>query len=156
MRAVLSLLTPHFRVVYVHYEGKAFADDQPYEALGDKPMVRREFPDVTLIEDLTSALEGDFDYNLLLYGLASQCAHFVSVQGGTSIIASMFGGTNLVFASKGGEVEQVPSEYTKWYGRLGGAKVRHTNDRGELVRWVRSSFVPSVAPPVRRRHMMRL
>ena len=41
-------------------------------------------------------------FQLLIH---SNCNHFISVQGGNSVLASYFGGTNIIYAKKGRELQ---------------------------------------------------
>ena len=49
------------------------------------------------------------------------CRHFVSVVGGSSYLASWFGGTNVVYARGGWEVDA--DAYRGWFDRFSGAHV---------------------------------
>ena len=135
---LFELMTPSFQVVYVRMESRLLSDvHQSYVSFNDKPMIREQFPSVLVFDDLFD--EMTMDYNLLLFAIASRCKMFVSVNGGTSIIASLWGGKNFVYAARGGELKY--NSFVSWYGQLGGGtQVWNTDDRQVLVDMVRKEI----------------
>jgi hypothetical protein len=81
---------------------------------------------ITTIQDLKT--EG-INYNLLQLKLYPHCNRFITVQGGTSILASYFGGENIVFAKSGMEVKN--NTYS-WYPLLGGSRIHHVTTYDDL------------------------
>ena len=72
--------------------------------LGEKQMIRAEFPSVVLFEDLAAELDSrPEDQNLLLLGLMASSERFISVQGGTAVVSSYFGGNVTLLAVRGAE-----------------------------------------------------
>ena len=93
-------------------------------------MIRNLFPDVTLFEDVLD--HTTMDYNLLLFGIAANARLFVSVQGGTSIVASLWGVPNCIYAVKGAELKV--GAYSKAiYGQFSGSKIWTTNSTVGLM-----------------------
>ena len=62
-------------------------------------------------------------FQLLLH---SNCNHFISVQGGNSVLASYFGGTNIIFARKGHELEC--GSYNSHYKKYSNCNVMHSSN----------------------------
>jgi len=60
------------------------------------------------------------DYNLILFGVASQADLFVSVQGGSCVIASLWGKPNFIYGVEGREFRTGAFKYG-WMGQLSGA-----------------------------------
>ena len=77
----------------------------------------RDFPDLT--------------FNELQLRLFANCERFVSVLGGASYLASYFGGTNIVYAQEGWEVDC--KAYEGWFDRFSGARVIAARTSVELV-----------------------
>ena len=71
------------------------------------------------------------DYNLLLFGMASKASLFVSVQGGNSVVASLWNAPNFIYAVRGTKIAR--GTFHKWYGQLSGSMVRAFDYRDELV-----------------------
>ena len=157
LRRVIYLLSPTYQIVYVRMEVLAL-DDQEDEGdrlayFKDKETIRREYPTVVVLDDIYN--QTTMDWNLLLFGVASNAELFVSVQGGTSVIASLWKAPNFIFAARGHEL--IYNTYRKWYGKLGGSTVRAFNYRDELVDAIRmhqhcrvlenkTTMVPYISP----------
>ena len=130
LRNLMTLLTPSYQIVYIRMENAALLDHQGNIRFGDKEMIRNEYPSVVLFENLFN--EHTMDYNLLLFGIAAKSSLFVSVQGGNSVVASLWGAPNAIYAVKGKELRV--KAYDRIYGQFGGSEVWSTNDRNKLVR----------------------
>ncbi|EJK76116.1 hypothetical protein THAOC_02140 [Thalassiosira oceanica] len=89
LRGLLNILSPVYQVVYVRLESKKLGDsgEGDLQDFKDKDVIRQEYPSTILIDDLYN--EATMDYNLLLFGVASQADLFVSVLGGNCVIASL-------------------------------------------------------------------
>lgn len=97
---------------------------QEHYPFGDWNLIKDKHPEVI---DLNNFKRDN--YNKLQIVLASKTKKFISVQGGTSILSSMFGGENIVFARKGEELKR--SSFS-WYNRFAGTKVTNFNDYNKL------------------------
>ena len=128
LRRLLSALFPVYQIVYVRMESEELGDDSVNLKLADKAMVRREYPAAVLFEDLYD--KATMDYNLLLFGVAAKTRLFVSVQGGTSVVASLWGAPNFIYATRGKEIQF--GDYG-WYGQLAGSAVAWYKKRENLV-----------------------
>ena len=129
LRRLLTLLTPSYQILYVRMESADLRDSQADVEFRDKEMIRNEHPSVVLYEDLYN--DSTMDYNLLLFGLAAKTSLFVSVQGGNSVVASLWGAPNCIYAVRGYELKV--NAYEAIYGQFGGSKIWATNSRNELV-----------------------
>ncbi|EJK70119.1 hypothetical protein THAOC_08549 [Thalassiosira oceanica] len=120
LRSLLNILSPVYQVVYVRLESKKLGDsgEGDLQDFKDKDVIRQEYPSTILIDDLYN--EATMDYNLLLFGVASQADLFVSVQGGNCVIASLWGKPNFIYAVKGGEL-RTGAFKNGWMGQLSGA-----------------------------------
>lgn len=85
---------------------------------GDFNLIKEKHSNVLTMQKLMDRY--NIDYNTLLLRLSSMCDKFISVQGGTSITSSMFGGTNIILFNKGGETQYTFDEV---YPRLSGANI---------------------------------
>lgn len=115
---------------------------RPQNVPQDRAQEHFEFDDWNLIKskhkeviDLNDYSKDNF--NRLQVILASRTKKFISVQGGTSIISSMFGGENVIFARKGTELTK--NSYS-WYNRFADTKVSHYNDYDELYNKVNKEW----------------
>ena len=75
-------------------------------------------------------------FQLLLH---SCCNKFISVQGGNSVIASYFGGTNIVYAVKGNELKF--KSYKRQYKLYSGCDVIHVNKYKTLIKMIKIKYL---------------
>ena len=78
-------------------------------------------------------------FNLLQLIVGAKSNAKISVQGGNSILASLNGGTNLIYAVKGGELEC--NSFENWYHEFSGATVKSTSSYQELKNLVNKYYV---------------
>ena len=74
-------------------------------------------------------------FQLLLH---SNCDHFISVQGGNSVLASYFGGTNIIFAREGHELQC--NSYNSHYKKYSNCNVMHSNNYAEFIELIKSNY----------------
>ena len=72
--------------------------------------------------------------------LFANCERFISVLGGSSYLASHFGGTNIVYAREGWEVKC--NAYANWFHLFSEARVFRAASPPQLHELVRREFVP--------------
>ena len=73
----------------------------------------------------------DLPYNQLQLALHDKCSRFISVQGGSSRIASYFNGTNVILHKQGSELEA--GSYVGYFGKLSQVKIFVVEDEKELM-----------------------
>jgi len=107
--------------------------------LNEYDWLKNTYPDILLMEDLYKENKGSAkNYNhfqLLVYANSN---HFVSTHGGTSTLASYFGGTNLILSKKG--PEHYFKCYEKLYPKLSGAKILHAKTDDEFKNYFINNF----------------
>lgn len=74
-------------------------------------------------------------FQLLIH---SNCNHFISVQGGNSVLASYFEGTNIIFAKSGSELKC--DSYNGHYKKYSNCNVLHANNYTDFVNLIKSKF----------------
>ena len=101
---ILDYLTPNYTVLYKRFTDKALEDHQELKDLEEKQIIRTKFPSVIIYDDLAEGLTDVEDQNLLMFGLMSLSDHFLSIQGGTAVVSSLFGGKNIILIKEGKEL----------------------------------------------------
>ena len=101
---MLDYLTPNYTVLYKRFTDKALEDHQDLKDLEEKQIIRTKFPSVIIYDDLAEGLTDVEDQNLLMFGLMSLSDHFLSIQGGTAVVSSLFGGKNIILIKEGMEL----------------------------------------------------
>ena len=136
---IVGRLSKQYTVVYNRpRESDIVGDHAELRELGDIEAVKKAFPDVTTIQEL-HAQHPELTFNELQLRLFANCERFVSVLGGGSYLASYFGGTNIVYAQEGWEIDS--KAYEAWFNRFSGARVLAARTSVELVSAVDREFV---------------
>jgi hypothetical protein len=139
LREILTYLTPNYTVLYKRTTPKSLFDHQDtskvkFEDLDEKDMIRYEFPDVWMFEDFADELTDPEAFNLLQFGFMSQSSKFLTVQGGTAVVGSYFGGTNIILIKEGREITSHDYEY---FPKFSNATVVETHEETEFLREMR-------------------
>ena len=131
-------MSKQYTIVYNRpRESDIVGDHSEVRELGDIEAVKRAFPDVATIQELHAQCP-DLSFNELQLRLFANCERFVSVLGGGSYLASYFGGTNVVYAQQGWEIDS--KAYERWFNRFSGARVIAARTSVELVNAVDREF----------------
>ena len=130
---LMERLVPHYTVVYNRPAGDLIiGDHNAIGDLGEKSILRERFPEVLFAEDIFARMRPQVSgFNHLQLCLYAQCERFVSVQGGNSVLASYFGGTNLIFQRQGQEM--FFHELKTIYPRLAGTACHGFADHEALL-----------------------
>jgi hypothetical protein len=135
---IIGRLSKQYTIVYNRpRESDIVGDHSELRELGDIEAVKRAFPNVTTIQELHAQCP-DLSFNELQLRLFANCERFVSVLGGGSYLASYFGGTNIVSAQQGWEIDS--NAYEGWFHRFSGARVIAARTSVELVNAVDREF----------------
>lgn len=142
LKILFRLLLPHYQVVYNRPSAAAIVNDESVVLdLGDKEMIRTEFAEVVLLEDLMDRkASGARDLNHLQLMVYANCERFISTHGGTATLASYFGGTNIILSRKGHE--HYFGEFKTIYPKLAGAHIIACQTNEELMEHVVKAFLP--------------
>jgi hypothetical protein len=141
--AVIGRLRARYQVVYVRPRTADIVNDhQTIREWGDHDAVKRAYPDVITIQELHRT-HPDLTYNELQLALFASCERFVSVVGGGAYLASYFGGTNVVYARGGWEVEC--GAFDNWFHRFSGARVVAAATPAQLMEAIERELL--AAPP---------
>jgi hypothetical protein len=137
LRALLVLLRDRYTIIYNRPGvGEMVTDHQALLELGDHELLAREFPDVIRLSDFWRA-NRDLTFNTLQCMVYANCERFISVQGGPSVLASYFGGRNVIFVRKGSELD---SGAYGWFDQFSGCRVLPVSDPAALLATVRREF----------------
>jgi hypothetical protein len=140
---MIGRLRERYQVIYVRPRKEDIVNDhQTIHDSDDIDAVTRAYPDVLTIQQL-QAEHPDLSFNELQLRLFAGCERFVSVLGGSSYLASYFGGTNVVFARRGWEV--ACGAYERWFHLFSGARVVRTASPQALLRAVGSELMGASA-----------
>lgn len=78
------------------------------------------------INELYNQYKNKYTFNTLQLMLSANCDKFISVQGGSSILSSAFGGKNLIYAFSGEELKV--GSFKNWYNRFSNCNIDYASD----------------------------
>jgi len=114
------------KVLYFHMTKDMGRDDSAESLdLNEWDIVRRHGVDT--MQDVMKKY--DYSLNHLQCLIYANCSEFVSIQGGSAILASYFGGRNIIYAVNSGETQ---SGSFGWYPRFGGSDIHVVNNGIDL------------------------
>lgn len=98
--------------------------------LGEKTVLKEKFPNLIFMEDLVGK-HPELTFNTLQLMVMANAEEYVSVQGGSSLLCSLMGKRNVIYAKVGGEVDF--NSYKNWYNKLSGCEIWHFKNREDLI-----------------------
>jgi hypothetical protein len=128
---VVGRLVDRYTVIYDRPRAVDIVNDHAeVREPGDIEALRATFPEVVTIQDLHAA-HPDLTFNELQLRVLASCGSFVSVLGGGAYLASYFGGTNIVYACRGFEVDT--DAYRSWFHHFSGARMLPVDSPAALL-----------------------
>jgi hypothetical protein len=128
---LFAVLCKRFQVVYVRpTSSDIVGDHQSINDLGEFAQIETRFPEVLTIQRI-HADHPELSFNELQMRLFANCERFISVLGGSSYLASYFGGKNIIYAREGWEVSC--NAYENWFHLFSGATIHKARTSGELL-----------------------
>lgn len=111
--------------------GQIAMDNSDIYELNELDWMRQNHPEVLLMDDLYKENKGNaHNFNHLQLMVYANAENFISTHGGTSVLASYFGGTNIILSKEG--PEHTFGCFQKLYPKLSGAKIYHAKTDEEL------------------------
>jgi hypothetical protein len=136
---VVELLGDRYQIIYNHPRKENIVGDHGRLCEFDGVHILKErFPAVVTMQELLKE-NPDLSYNQLQLHLFANCERFISVLGGSSYLASYFGGKNVIFAKEGWEVQY--NAYRTWFRKFSGAEIFPVDNYRDLVDTVKSEFL---------------
>lgn len=137
---IFTLLEGLYAIIYNRPDSRYITEDMsatwPQDHIGDFDLIRERHPKVIDMNELKKS--EDVDFNTLQLALGARCTRKISVQGGSSILSSLTGGTNLILAKEGAEL--VHNSFS-WYREFSNATVISTTSDEELINLIRRHYV---------------
>jgi len=139
LHQILSLLNDKYQIVYNRPTNKQIVNDnQDILEYDDYVIINKYFPEVTTMLKLHEKNK-DLTFNALQLMTYANCNNFISVQGGGSVLASYFGGTNIIYAKKGSELGV--NAYQNWYNKFSSCRVIHVDNYEDLISKIAKNYL---------------
>ena len=139
LEQIIDSLQDRYQIIYNRPYKHISVDGQKSMDFGDYEMIRNDYPEVIFLDELFKDNGDHSTFNKIQFEIYANCDHFISVQGGGSVLSSYFGGTNLILAKRGHELNC--NSYSNWYDKFAGTRIRHTNSDEKLLEFIRSEFL---------------
>lgn len=140
LRSLFTILLPKYDIVYFNVRGQEHLEDNAHSIeFGDYDMIRSEFPQVRIIHDLIE--EYSEDYNTVQLRVFAGCEKFITLNGGATILASYFGGENVIYTKECKELWPSINSFYNFYHEFGNAHIRVVNTHNDLLDTVRRAWV---------------
>lgn len=132
LAAIFSRFQDKYQIIYNRPPAKEIVgDNSEIKDLQEHAWIKENFPSVLLLEDLYQGNKNHVkNFNHLQLMAYANCDHFISVHGGASVLASYFGGINLIYSKQG--IEHGLGEFENNYHYFSGAKIEVARTEEEL------------------------
>ena len=115
-------------------------DNSEIYELNEISWIKENYPEVVLMHDLYEENVGKAkNFNHLQLMVYANTENFISTHGGTSVLASYFGGTNIILSKQG--PEHSFGCYQKLYPKLSGTRILHAKTDDELKALIAENYV---------------
>lgn len=139
LRALFDALLPKHDIVYFNVRGEEELEDNAHSMdLGDYEMIRTEYPQVRIIHDLVR--EHGEDYNTVQLRVFAGCKKFITMNGFPCILASYFGGENIIYTKKCREIDPGVNSFYNWYHLFGNSDITVVHSYDSLLEMVRARW----------------
>lgn len=137
---IFTNLKNKYTIVYNRPKAKYLVNDNSeIQDLNEFEWIKNVHPDVLLMDDLYEKNKVNAsNFNHFQLCVYANCENFISVHGGASVLASYFGGKNLIYSKQG--AEHYFKCYEKLYPQLSGAKIFHAKNEDEIINYIKLFF----------------
>ena len=145
---IINQFQDKYQIIYNRPLGSHIVEDNSdILDLGEHEWLRQYHPDVLLMSDMYKQYSSEVNnFNHLQLLIYANCERFVSIHGGTAVLASYFGGINIVLSrgnknpSEGGGLETIFNEFNSIFSALSGAKILHAKNEVDIFNYLRSNY----------------
>lgn len=140
LNVIFHFLSNKYTIIYLRPKSKnIISDNSKIYDLNESDLLKSY--NIINGNDLYEKTKEKFNINnfnhfqLLIH---ANCDKFVSVQGGNSVLASYFGGTNIIYARKGGELKC--GAYNGHYKKYSNCNIIHSNNYPDFIQQIKNNF----------------
>jgi hypothetical protein len=137
---IFSLYSDKYTIIYLRPRPSHIVTDnsQTYD-LNESPTLKLyNIIDGIELYERTKEQYNIRNFNHFQLLIHANCNHFISVQGGNCVLASYFGGTNIIYAKCGGELKH--DSYNGHYKKYSDCNVLHTDNYPNLLTLIKNNF----------------
>jgi hypothetical protein len=148
LQFIFDNLKDHYTIIYNRPGAQHITmDNSEIYELNEIDWINANYPEIVLMQDLYQENKGNArNFNHLQLMVYANSENFISIHGGTAVLASYFEGTNIILSKKG--PEHFFNCYQTLYPKLSGANVVHAKSDEELKLLIEKIFFKNM--PVHR------
>ncbi|MEY8715426.1 hypothetical protein AB9G26_09125 [Francisella philomiragia] len=138
---LFEMLSDSYQIVYIdsEYFGADYEDHIPFQSSNINDYIFERYHVITL-KDLKSKYK-DLSINEIQCRLYAGCDKFISSNGGLGILASYFGGENIIFSKMCHELNSDINSFYHWYPKLSKAIIKVVNSEEHLLELVKQKWI---------------
>ena len=132
LEKLFNLLKDKYQIVYISVAGRpAYYDHHEEEEQDDYDFIYSNYDgsEVKIIHDIVE--DREISFNEAVYKVFAGANKFVTMNGGYSILASYFGGENIIYCKE--STDLIFNDFNRWYWRIGGSEITHINTYDKLI-----------------------
>jgi len=134
LTSLFSILKEKYQIVYLGADiPEELQDNSHSMTLGDTDLCK-EFPEVLMFQELFKKY--GMSWNELQLRIFANCQTFITLNGGGSILASYFGGKNIIFCKESPEIGPKINSFKGWYHFFGGSQIIVAQNEEDLLKEV--------------------
>ncbi len=137
---IIRMLKDKYTIVYNRPQASQIVNDNStiYD-LDEFQWLTTNYPEVLIMQDLFHENKiNATSFNHFQLCVYANCSNFMSIHGGTSVLASYFGGKNLILSKKG--PEHYFNCFQKLYPQLSNAEICHARNDEEVLKYAKTLF----------------
>ena len=140
LNEIFKLYNNKYTIIYLRPGNKNIVTDNSKEFnLNENPLLEQ----YNIINGNKLYEESKEKYNINNFNhfqllIHANCNHFISVQGGNAVLASYFGGKNVIFAKRGQELGSC--SYEGHYKKYSNCKISHSNNYADFIKLIKKNF----------------
>ena len=140
LNEIFKLYNDKYTIIYLRPQSKNIVTDNSNEYnLNEKHLLKLH----NIIDGNKLYEESKEKYNINNFNhfqllIHANCDNFISVQGGNAVLASYFGGKNVIFAKRGQELGSC--SYEGHYKKYSNCKISHSNNYDDFIKLIKKNF----------------
>jgi len=140
---IFKLLQNEYQIIYINIEGvPELYDNAPPITLGDYELLKK-YRKVINIHKLHKKNK-DLSFNELQLMLFANCEKYITMNGGHAMLASYFGGENIIMSKPGKpqsrELNPEVNSFYRWYHEFGGQRIKVVHNKVDLLTTIKSQW----------------
>jgi hypothetical protein len=135
-------LKDKYQIVYFGVDlPECFQDHAHNLKLGDYEHIKNNHKEIIIFQDLLNKQKSD--WNKVMLQVFSNCQHYITMNGGYSILASFFGGQNIIYSKPGfPETQEIKiGSFQRWYPQFADSQIVYVPSYEQLYKKTKMLYI---------------